>query len=400
MTKRLKNLRVERFRQLNEVSVDQLGDVNLIVGGNNCGKSTLLDAIRLYAAKASPQLVEDLLHEHGELAIPVRETVDEQNFDRLISNLFYKRKFPLNDKEPIYVGEQDKSNFVQLEHVLLREDYEEQDVEGEIRAVRRLKRISKGDFDMNKDAIEAIEISISDGKSLIGTNIRGTAIPLTDFLSGRRYGLRGRYEDSLSQIPLSYVPAKLGTYTDLADAWDEVVLTDGEQFALEALRLIEPDTIGLAFVQHIRSRTPRTSLGASRYKEERERSAVLKLKTLDLPVPLQSMGDGMTRVLQLILSACRAKNGFLLIDELENGIHHAVQVRIWRLIFDLAKKYSVQVFATTHSLDCVRTFSQIALQHELDGALLKMEKSCNETLVARVSEGELDSLMQATIEVR
>ena len=70
-----------------------------------------------------------------------------------------------------------------------------------------------------------------------------------------------------------------------------------------------------------------------------------------MPVPLGSMGDGMLRVLQIILKVFSAQGGFLLIDEFENGLHYSVQEKIWALIFKLAEQLNIQVFATTHSWD-------------------------------------------------
>lgn len=394
--KRLNTLKVERFRQLNEVRIARLGDVNLIVGGNNSGKSTLLDSLRLYASKASPQLIEDLLSEHGELGFPAGDGSFDTASDRSIANLFHGRAFPSGDGQAIYIGELDHSNFIQLEHVFLREEIEERDEEGEITAVRRLKRVEKSSRNNLAELVEAIELSYSEGSGLIASVARGTAFPLTDLFSGRRMSFRARYEDSLISIPSSYVPSKFGGHADLAEAWDEVVLTDGEKYALDALRLIEPETEGLAFVQVVRSRRA----GSLPTRTRDERSAVLRVKSSQGPVPLQSMGDGMTRVLQLILAAFRAKGGFLLIDELENGLHFSVQVQVWRLLFSLAKANGTQVFATSHSLDCVRAFSHVAESNDLDGVLIRMERSSDQTMAAEVDETSLHELIESMIEVR
>jgi AAA15 family ATPase/GTPase len=66
----------------------------------------------------------------------------------------------------------------------------------------------------------------------------------------------------------------------------------------------------------------------------------------------------MLRVLQLALKIFPAKGGFLLIDEFENGLHYSVQERIWQLAFEMAQRLDIQVFATSHSWDCVESFSK------------------------------------------
>ena len=170
---------------------------------------------------------------------------------------------------------------------------------------------------------------------------RTTRIPLGDMFS-RRPSARSRLEESIVGIPYSYVSSRFNTQNSLAEAWDAVVLTEGESLALDALRIIEPQTVGLAFVQNNRPRTYR----ASSSRSVDERIAVLKVVGMELPVPLQSMGDGMARLLQLVLSALRAGDGFLLVDEIENGLHFSVQERLWDVLFALSKRYGLQVFAT------------------------------------------------------
>jgi hypothetical protein len=67
------------------------------------------------------------------------------------------------------------------------------------------------------------------------------------------------------------------------------------------------------------------------------------------PVPLSSMGDGLNRILSIVLAMSDTQDGVILIDEIENGLHHSVQEDFWRAIAEAAERFNVQVFATTHS---------------------------------------------------
>lgn len=51
---------------------------------------------------------------------------------------------------------------------------------------------------------------------------------------------------------------------------------------------------------------------------------------------------------------------YLFLDEIENGLHHTVQVEFWGYLFNLAKEFNVQIFATTHSLEMIKAFAQTA----------------------------------------
>jgi AAA15 family ATPase/GTPase len=123
------------------------------------------------------------------------------------------------------------------------------------------------------------------------------------------------------------------------------------------------------------------------------------------PVPLNSMGEGMSRVLQLILSVPPAQNGMLLIDEFENGLHYSVQEKVWNLIFDLSVQFNIQVFATTHSWDCIESFAKVAEERPEEGALLRLERSVlpeqeGKIVAIEYNEDELSSMTKANFEVR
>mgnify|MGYP003887959019 CR=1 FL=1 len=112
------------------------------------------------------------------------------------------------------------------------------------------------------------------------------------------------------------------------------------------------------------------------------------------------------RVLQLALKIFPAKGGFLLIDEFENGLHYSVQERIWHLAFEMAQRLDIQIFATTHSWDCVESFSEVARSRsDIDGVLFRVGRSVRTSEQGRViatvfDEAALHSITQSDVEVR
>lgn len=397
MGRKLDSLLIENYRQLKNIEIESVGDVNLIVGQNNSGKSTLLEALRLLASRGSTDLIEEILNEHGELQISSTGLSDEIPLEMSICNLFTSRKFPTKDGFPIYIGSIPRSQFVQIEHIFQKVEFVERLIDGEKSSVRRLKKVYKNNKEEFLDASEGLELSFSSGSDSSSSRPKSYIFPLADLFNRRRFFNRAENSPFTLWVAHSYVPSRAVTQDELANAWDDVVLTEGESYVLKALRLIEPGTDGLAFVQGGR-RSPRTSTNRT---VSNERHAMLRMERLEIPVPLQSMGDGMTRVLQLILNALKARNGFLLIDEFENGLHYSVQEQVWRLIFELASANNMQVFATTHSDDCVRAFSAIATEHALKGVLIKMERDDEgDSVVSSVTEVELDSLVSSNVDVR
>ena len=70
-------------------------------------------------------------------------------------------------------------------------------------------------------------------------------------------------------------------------------------------------------------------------------------------VPLLYMGDGMGRLASILLAISSAAGGGVVIDEIENGIHHSCLEALWSVIFQAAAQSKTQVFATTHSYECI-----------------------------------------------
>jgi predicted ATP-dependent endonuclease of OLD family len=76
-------------------------------------------------------------------------------------------------------------------------------------------------------------------------------------------------------------------------------------------------------------------------------------------MPIGSLGDGVARAFFIACHAAGEKavqNGILLIDEIENGLHYSSQDKLWKWLFKVAKEKNIQIFATTHSEDCEKSF--------------------------------------------
>ena len=85
---------------------------------------------------------------------------------------------------------------------------------------------------------------------------------------------------------------------------------------------------------------------------------IVKLEAIDGSVPLGSLGEGLRRMLGIALCLVTARDGLLLVDEIDTGLYYSVLPDMWKLVFEVARRLNVQVFATTHSWDCISAFSQ------------------------------------------
>jgi len=204
-----------------------------------------------------------------------------------------------------------------------------------------------------------------------------------------------RLSEDKNAIPCSIIPTQFISINELGKEWDAIALTDGEEIVKEALRIVLPEFENLTFV-----------VKPSPRMRDSQRQAKVKISNLPRPVPLNSLGDGMLRVLQLVLKVFSAKGGFLLIDEFENGLHYSVQEKVWELLFKLSEKLDIQIFATTHSWDCIESFSKVSVANtNIEGVLFRVGKSVRKSEKGKIistvfDEEQLYNITQSDVEVR
>jgi predicted ATP-dependent endonuclease of OLD family len=109
----------------------------------------------------------------------------------------------------------------------------------------------------------------------------------------------------------------------------------------------------------------------------------------------------MTRLFGLVLALVNARDGILLVDEVDSGLHYTVYPALWRLIFQVAADLNVQVFATTHSWDCIEGFQQAAQQVDDEaGMLIRLERRQGHIVPILFDTSRLSIATRQEIEVR
>ena len=276
----LKNFRVRNFRALKDFEVEKLGRVNLIVGKNNIGKSTVLEALRVYARNAEPVLMEQLLGQHDENLFGSSDQASDQR-KLAYANFFPDRVFPQSEDLSISIGDIEDTDFVRIAHLLYQDVFEEtKDDTGDVVA-RRRRVILK-----SEDARPGL--SIFDGLLVSGSRMpRQGWIEIQQEERYARPARRAAWEEA-KVVPLSYVPTQFLSIDQLAELWDGIALTDSEAHVVNALKVLDAGVSGVAFVKRTRNR----DYGR---RTEAERVPVVKLDWHARPIPLNSMGDGMLK---------------------------------------------------------------------------------------------------------
>lgn len=345
----IESLKIKNFKNLDGLEIPHLSQINLISGQNNVGKSTLLEAIAIYT---NPSQIIEILKERDEFPLYKEENETErinQNTNAF-SSLFTDRKDEVSENNIIEISDKENTLSIQFSYYSPKTDIEY--IKKVITITRQNKTVSILHLNSPIDSLN------------------------------QRLGI-----DNDSNIIIKLNTEPIGTEY-IANFFDNIALTEKEDNVIGALQIIEPNLNKLAFIAE------------SQY---RFRRPIVTLKGSNRRFPLKSMGDGINHILSIILALVNCENGCLLIDEIDNGLHYSVQENLWKVIFDLAKKLNIQVFATTHSNDCINSFTEV-LKEENNASIggfyrMQKRKSGKIELVEYNAE-ELNSVSEHNIEIR
>ena len=330
MTLHLDSLYISGFRGIPKLEIPRLGRVTLLAGKNGVGKTTALDAVRMYAGRSRYEVVAAILRSHGEL----RRVTTEDGDETLVpdwNSLFHGRDMWL--ASGIRIGPYDACR-----QMVARADWID---------IAQAKLPAFSGFSGHETL--ALDVAYGDQRWVVPIGY-----PLPDF-PGRRFP-PSAYE-APPAIGCESLGPGLPDALALARFWDDVVIRNEQSLAVDALNLILDAPA--EWIAMVGDTVPR--------RTGRGRRPMVKVAGEPAPVPLRSLGDGAGRLFGVAVALANSRDGFLLIDEAENGIHHSVQQDFWRLVLLAAQRYNVQVLATTHSRDCVFGFAK-AVENLENGA--------------------------------
>ena len=348
----LDSLEIKNFRAFRHLTIEKLGRVNLITGKNGVGKTSLLEALRVYADNATPSVIRQIADERRELTRPPGTMLVDKREDGAIVDagfLFHGRTGKWNERQFSIGAINDDRRQVHLEYA------------------------PADPFSGLDDKINVYgPDEYSYNASLLANQRKALA-------SGSRYGT----------IAHRAVKSGLRGVNELATAWDNIVLTSEEDNVIQALRLIDEQIERISFVSF--------DLEGALL-----RVAMVKREGEDRPVPLESLGEGINRLFAIAIALAGASSGLALFDEIENGLHYSVLPDIWELIFNTASRLDIQVFATTHSWGCIEAFTQVASEDgNLQSGRLIQLRNKNKNVVATIhDEEDLKIIVRSGIEVR
>ena len=371
----LNSIRIRNFRMFRDLEVPKLSRVNLFVGKKKYGKSAHHEALELYASNASESVLFDLVNVRHENLDSEGSGSQVVLSSQTVRHLFCGHRFPIIGEDGFRIGESNESFQENALHVTSAGFALERQRDGSV------ERIHLTVMEPGTKSLQVEPALIAETSGHIRRFIRldvPMGIPY-------RVSFSNRIHEGAAMPCQSVATGNMSGYT-LAELWDRTSLTDLEPEVIRAMQLIEPRATAIAFVEDSGRNCHRIPL--------------IKVNGFKDPLPLKYMGDGMMRIFHIILALVNASDGILLVDEFENGLHWSVQSNVWDMLFRLAERLNVQIFATTHSRDCIASFAKVWKENATSGEYYRLDSNEGHTKVTRYTPETLSDSLEMDVETR
>lgn len=372
----IRSLEIESYRGFGRFSMKGLKRINLLVGTNNSGKTSLLEALLLLSSGGDPATLWSILSRRG-------ERLQEGGGEIDVCHLFHGHELKAGARFSIRTERAGPDHFVKC-------------------VAQEIRDIADGLLSFPPDGEQAIP-GMVEGEQISGPRLElffeGSPEPAYEHVPLSESG--GLNSDTMRRLTRSrppkegaseaqFVSTESLSVTKLLSLWNGIVLTPAEDGVVDALKILEPKIERIAAMTgDLRLMSPRTRGGF-----------MLRLRETPVPIPIGSMGDGAWRILALAIALSQSRNGLLLIDEIDTGLHYTVMAKMWNLVDEMARKLNVQVFATTHSYDCVKGLAAICDGRTGEDEISIQRIEPDEGRAVSYTESEIKIAAERGIEVR
>ncbi|MGI6395570.1 MAG: AAA family ATPase [bacterium] len=345
-------IKIENFKCLKNFELDSVKRVNLIGGRNNSGKSTILEALFFFFDRLA---ADNTLKHFAWRGIHNIELDPEKVWTPLFYNFDTANNIKIKlNKDTMKVAVNTKYMPKQVNNkgnVSLRE----------IGNISNQKNLSlQITVERNNNEIFKSHIALNNG--------------MNNFVD----------KDNSELVKATYISSRTLNLSNLTEEFSKIDIKGKVHELVEDLKCIDERFESLSL----------NTLG-------KEPAIHAKIANVDIKIPAALMGDGINKLLSIILKVMTCQDGVVLIDEIENGFHYSSMPKIWRIINNLSEKYNCQIFATTHSYECLEKACESFKDSPDSFQYIRMAKDKNGEIIPKVFEYEtLKSAIENNLEVR
>ncbi len=351
---------IRNFRGIETLDASGFRRINLIMGRNNSGKTTFLESLLLLGGATNPQFATTLGPLRG------------QRFDKGHPDSTWRPLF--HDLDPI----------VPIE---ISGYWEEQHRELELRIE---SRESPNSIELLGSSIESVGILAATTKSSVVGALRllskdpvgnPVSAEVTSDPDSGAITTSGSFRSAHVRTSLLAARSYPSQARD-AHQFSSILKNKHDEDIVEALRIIEPRVKRIEVLSEPSGPSIYLDIG------------------LDTLVPLAVCGEGTVRLFSIILELVASRDGVLLIDEIDNGLHYSVMPKLWKLLGELVWKHNVQVFGTTHNDDIIRSALEAFVDKEGTLGLFRIDQRGDRHVMASYSDEAMKGILEDHFEVR
>lgn len=351
-----KNIEIKNFRGIGHLKIDEFSRVNILLGQNSSGKSSVLECLLLMMGMSNPDLPQTI------------NSIRSRNYSGLADLTYIFHRLDLNTKPEISSELFDSTK----RHLSLDLTYV---------------------FDVQSQAgLQNGQIPTSETKTFLNTlkmlfdvefGQQKNTYECT--LTANQQGLisnKKLAEGYLEKNSVAFLPADLAAGNPVNDLV-ELIKRRLKGTVAERLKNFDSRITTLEILNNV---------------------AYVGLEGIDQLMAVNMQGDGLRRYLNIVAASANPMNNILLIDEIENGLHYSVYKKLWEAIFALATTTNKQVFVTTHSKETLYGLSEMLEEHteyQQEMRLYTIENTKLEGLQAyKYTYGGLSDACENDVELR
>lgn len=367
--KHLDNITIHKFRGIQNLHLQKLGQINLLVGVNNSGKTSVLEAISSYCAPLD-------LREWLRIARQ-REGDVVLRYPTIDALLWL---FPQNGsatKDSLYKGEiliSGSGNFPVTQLRAVCQKTESIQVSGNIRSHQKINDSVAESEDELLEIQQGLSLELNVSTERI--DLFGKQEIFESFQLWENERVIPGYKHENLTLPVATVTP----FSHRTEVLQARLLTEARManFKSEVLKLLQYMDSGIIDIEIL---TP-----------QRRPIIYVQHKQSGL-APLSTFGDGIRRLFFIALKLAKVKGGILLIDELEVSIHTEALQRSFNWLVEWCILMDVQLFATTHSLEAIDALLD-ATNEETDLVAYRLEPKDSQTNTVRLDRNLLSILRE------
>jgi energy-coupling factor transporter ATP-binding protein EcfA2 len=363
----LDEFHIEGFRGLQAVTLNDLARFNLLVGRNNSGKTSILEAIAIFSSPLDMVEWASIARSREVRSIGLSgETLSSIEAVRWMFPHMAALGRDDEEHDPISMSARGRVPMRRLVakcgrlHGIPPEDARQRGFLG-----REREKSSASYDDLTEDEGWLISVEYVDEAEGLFSLPSEAYFPLWSSL-GVRYAPRVKGRRPVVELLTPYAHRNQALNLQLLT---RTILDDTKGSVRELLSSFDENILDVEIIATADGRRP----------------AIAVRHKINGTVPISVLGDGIRRALSIALSVRKARNGILLVDEIEAALHVSALDRLYPWLIESCERYNVQLIATTHSLEAIDAIAKMSDWDHVDVAAFHLADRPHESEPRRYS---------------